>query len=194
MSKKCPPGVICVESMTMSCIIIIIIILCFYLYKLNGTNTVFVEQKYNSIVSTVPTVPTVPTIYNNDILLNPYTPPLRNDYLVNNSNVRGGIPINIPTQGTGTEYRQVGILTDGNDTILPLMGRPLIASRDTWNFYCMNDKNNAIKLPISNRGKSCMKEHGCDNLYDGDTVYIEGYNKVFKVTLYDNDLHRYIPL
>ena len=39
-----------------------------------------------------------------------------------------------------------------------------------------------IKLPVVNRGKSCTGEYGCDNLQNGDTVYVEGYNDAFKAT------------
>ena len=77
--------------------------------------------------------------------------------------------------------------------ILPLMGRPLFTNRDKWNFYTMSDKSNMIKLPITNKGRSCTSEYGCDNLYNGDTVYVEGYNDAFKVTVYDNQIMRYIP-
>tara|TARA_Y100000591_G_C21626454_1_gene590510 strand:- start:192 stop:803 length:612 start_codon:yes stop_codon:yes gene_type:complete len=131
-----------------------------------------------------------------DVLLNPYSPPLRDDRINNqNFNNVNNIPINIPTQSVDTNYRQIGLLTrvNGPETILPLMGRPLFTNRDKWNFYTMNDKNNMIKLPITFKNKSCTSEQGCDNLYDGDTVYVEGYSDIFRVTMYDNNTLRYIP-
>ena len=73
------------------------------------------------------------------------------------------------------------------------MGRPLYTNRDKWQFYTLSDKNNSIKLPLSNKGKSCTSEYGCDNIYNGDTVYVEGYNDAFKITVYDNELPRYVP-
>ena len=107
--------------------------------------------------------------------------------------------INVPTQlpmGLA-EYRQIGILTRlkgsaQDTTILPLMGRPLLTHRDKWNFYTMNDKNNMIKLPMTFKGKSCTNEYGCDNIYNGDTVFVEGYQEAFKATVYDNNVLRYI--
>ena len=57
----------------------------------------------------------------------------------------------------------------------------------------MNDKNSMIKLPISFKNKSCRSQQGCDNVYDGDTVYVEGFNDVFRVTIYDNNVMDYIP-
>ena len=127
--------------------------------------------------------------------MNPYSAPHRDDrvFNFNNGDVRGGIPINVRTQGVDTSYRQIGILTrqNGSEMILPLMGRPLITNRDKWQFYTMNDNN--IKLPIVNKGRSCTNEYGCDNLYNGDSVYVEGLGDAFKVTVYDNAMAKYIP-
>ena len=51
----------------------------------------------------------------NDILMNPYTAPLKDDrYLVTSSDIRGVVPINVRTQGVDTNYRQLGILTRTN--------------------------------------------------------------------------------
>ena len=131
---------------------------------------------------------------NNDILQNPYAAPLKDDRVFNTSNFNK-IPINIKTQSINANYRQIGILTrvNGGDTILPLMGKPLIRNRDKWNFYTMNDKNNMIKLPITFKNKNCSSTNGCDNIYNGDTVYVEGYNDVFKATIYENNVLEYIP-
>ena len=130
-----------------------------------------------------------------DVLLNPYVPPLRDD---RSMDIRGPVvvPINVSTQGVAnTAYRQVGILTriNGPETILPLMGRPLFRNRDKWQFYTISEKSNFIKLPISVKGRSCTNEYGCDNVYNGDTVYVEGYNDAFKVTAYDNSVMQYLP-
>ena len=50
-----------------------------------------------------------------------------------------------------------------------------------------------IKLPVKVRGQSGTSEYGCDNVYNGDTVYVEGYNDAFKVTVYENDTIKYLP-
>ena len=50
-----------------------------------------------------------------------------------------------------------------------------------------------IKLPISKNGKSCTGEYGCDDLFNGDSVYVEGYKDSFNVTMYENSGMRYIP-
>ena len=133
----------------------------------------------------------------NDVLMNPYNAPLKDDRVnpVNNLDPRG-VPINIPTQSVNASYRQVGILTRLNgdgENILPLMGKPLFTNRDKWNYYTMTDKNNMIKLPITHKGRSCTNEYGCDSMYNGDTVYVEGYKDAFKVTIYEMETPRYIP-
>ena len=111
------------------------------------------------------------------------------------------MPINVPTnigfipQAT---YMQVGILSPLHDKnehkILPLMGRPLFTNRDKWQYYSMSDQNNSIRLPIIKNRKSCTDEYGCDMLSDRDHVYVEGYNQMFRVTLYQNNTMRYIPV
>ena len=50
-----------------------------------------------------------------------------------------------------------------------------------------------MKLPVLKNGRSCTNEYGCDVLYNGDTIYVEGYKQAFKVTTYDNDTIKYIP-
>ena len=141
----------------------------------------------------------------NDVLLNPYAPPMRDDSAGMfgrggmggmggmGMGMSGGMPINVRTQGVNASYRQVGILTrqNGSEMILPLMGRPLMANRDKWQFYTMNENN--VKLPIVNKGKSCTGEYGCDNLYNGDSVFVEGIKDAFNVTVYDNAIAQYIP-
>ena len=117
-----------------------------------------------------------------------------------------GIPINVATSSAvNTGYRQTGILTKANQAsngsnanndspvILPLMGRPLFTSRDKWMFYTISDKNNSMKLPIVIKGRNALSEIGVDNVYDGDTVYVQGYNETFRVTLYENSTPQYIP-
>ena len=211
MPKKCPAGIICIENFTFLFFGLLITSILVFMYIKNNNILNKKSCNCNKINCNCDSSIQTQTISNsyenplaayftkqdkNDILLNPYTAPLRDDRIFNNTNYNGPkIPINIPTQSIDTNYRQVGILTreNGAETILPLMGRPLFSNRDKWNFYTMNDKNNMIKLPISFKNKSCTNDQGCDNVYNGDTVYVEGYNDVFKATIYDNNTMQYIP-
>ena len=146
----------------------------------------------------------------NDPLINPYNPPLKDErYFISNFNAGlnpgfngiplGSVPINISTSigAVDTVYRQLGILTpvkgSSKDSILPLMGRPLFTNRDKWNYYTTSNQHNNVKLPLIHKGKSCTNEYGCDRIFSNDIVYIEGVNERYKVTMYDNNVIRYLP-
>lgn len=202
MAKRCPPGAICIENCTLLFMIIALCLL-YMLFTKNsrsqsgGLCSERIHVYSNQPVET-PMMDRFPAAMfeNRDVFSDPYAPPLRDTRVFpKNSSDPRGIPINVQTQGHDSPYRQVGMLSrkDGSETMLPLMGRPLLTNRDKWQFYTMSDSNNSIKLPISQNGKSCTNEYGCDNLYNGDNVYIEGYNDAFEVTLYDNDRPNYIP-
>lgn len=203
-SFKCLPNMFCIRNTTIFFIIILSVIGIYFVYS-NYLKTGVSQQPMPS-ASTPMSMPTsalfmMSSRANSDVLEDPYAPPLRNDSYF------GGIgpmmapppivtmPINVRTQGPpiNTNYRQVGLLTriDGKETILPLMGRPLQKNRDKWQFYTMSDKNNSVKLPISFKKKSCTGEYGCDNIYNGDTVYVEGYKDAFQATIYDNAVMEY---
>lgn len=190
MATRCPPGVICIENITIFMVMIVVCGVALFFHAPSVRERIVINERTHQ-----PNYSNY-SFSNDDILGDPYQAPLRDDRtLPRMGGAVRGIPINMRTQGGNSEYRQVGILTRGNngDTILPLMGRPLITNRDKWNFYTMNDKNNMIKLPVTFKGKSCTNEYGCDNIYNGDTVYVEGYNDTFNATVYDNDVIRYIP-
>ena len=104
------------------------------------------------------------------------------------------VPINVPTQNPyNRHYEQIGILTNSNNEILPLFGKIASSNRSKWNYYTMNNSYNSVKLPITFKNKSCTGEYGCDELMNGDTVYVEGYNSVFEAKIYEKDSLNYIP-
>ena len=214
--NKCPPGVICIGNVTIFSIILVLLAFCVFMtiisHNNNRNNSVNTNDNYHQSLTgvrhhfSVPSISTLPFLSSvssrQNVLLDPHTAPLRDDTvdIRSSTDPRGqppihGIPINVPTQSVDTEYRQVGILTrkNGPEMILPLMGRPLFTNRDKWQFYTMSDRNPNLKLPLSNGGKSCTGEYGCDNLGNGDSVFVEGYNDAFKVTSYENNSMKYIP-
>lgn len=193
MAKKCPPGVFCIENMTLLFGLIVSIIAGYFCLNLNTTYRKEIVIQQDPYIHPRPSS-SFSNVYH-DVLMNPTTPPLRDDRIVREDPRGGGMPINISTTAVDSDYRQVGILTrvGGPEMILPLIGRPLMVARDKWNFYTMKDSNSMIKLPITFKGKSCTNEYGCDNLYNGDNVYVEGYNDMFKVTVYDTKVMKYIP-
>ena len=219
MGRKCPPGVFCVENYTLGVLALIIIGLLIWMWNNNQGGSKNGSRNSLDYISNRLDNLNRSLLGNNNndddlyartdsvwssgdsVLLNPYTAPNRDDRPFTRNRMpaqrgtRLGVPINVRTQGVESDYRQIGILTriTGEETILPLMGRPLIYGRDTWNFYTMSDKNNMVKLPITFKNKNCSGEYGCDNISNGDTVYVEGYNDAFKVTMYENNTMRYIP-
>ena len=73
------------------------------------------------------------------------------------------------------------------------MGRPLFTNRDKWQYYTISNQHNNVKLPISFKGRSALNDYGVDQIFDGDTIYVEGYNEPFRVTVYENDTIKYLP-
>lgn len=209
--KKCPPGVICVENVTLFLLFIIIGILVFFIYAntkqnitVNDSDYITIENKkenQNGLFSGF--LPSWP--YNNlpqDVLLNPYSAPYKDErYLMPKLTVipPNTVPINISTNtgAVDTNYRQMGIITPLNgsskDNILPLMGRPLFTNRDKWQYYTISNQHNNVKLPISFKGRSALNDYGVDQIFSGDTIYVEGYNDAFKTTVYENDTIKYLP-
>jgi hypothetical protein len=197
--KKCPPGVLCIENITLSVLLIILAILGFLIYtntqtnKTSNTENIIIKQQTSEPSSLNALLPSWP--YNNvqDVLLNPYAAPYRDErYLV---------PINISTNvgatPSSTSYRQMGIITPLNgqskDNILPLMGRPLFTNRNKWQYYTISNQHNNVKLPIAFKGRSGLNDYGVDEIFNNDTVYVEGYNEPFRVTVYENDTIKYLP-
>lgn len=125
-----------------------------------------------------------------DELNNPYVPPLKTGYLVP---AVAHAPINIKTHGIDVDFEQVGFLKDGESNILPLMGRNLYNGRDKSQYYTMTNTGAVnTRLPCKVKGRSCTGEYGCDSIYDGDSMFVEGLDKEMQVKLYENATFRYI--
>ena len=197
--KTCIPGLFCIENMTMFLLFLIVITVIYMYYahiikpSLDKTNTPSFTQPILLVNNETKDIPAtlIPKSTRNDPLESLYTPPLKTERT-------GLLPINVPTRGPELNYSQMGILTRENghdDMILPLMGRRSSNGRDKYQYYTMSNSAGNIntKLPVSLKGKSCSSEYGCDEIYSGDSVYVEGYNDTFRATIYENNLFRYIP-
>ena len=185
MGKKCIPGVLCIENMTLFLLFFILVVL-LYLYYTT------IKQQQQVLPQQQPQVIVLGGMNNlppqNDSLMQPSM----NVAIPNNAIPNNAIPVNIESRGRPSAYTQVGILTREKDLILPLMGRKL--TRDKMQYYTISNTGNMnTKLPISKNGKSCTGEYGCDEVFDGDTVFVEGYADTFKATIYENSRFNYIP-
>jgi hypothetical protein len=194
MGKKCIPGVICIENMTLFLLFFILVVLLYLYYNTlkNPAKVVVINntsgQKDLGGIFEQP--------QNNSLLMQPAMPSVGIPAVGIPAIGMPGIPVNVESRGPSPSYTQVGILTrgSGGDLILPLMGRRLSSGRDKMQYYTVSNTGNMnTKLPISKNGKSCTGEYGCDEVYDGDTVFVEGYSDTFRATIYENSRFNYIP-
>jgi hypothetical protein len=225
MPKKCIPGVVCVENMTLFLLLIIILLLCFLWFQTQSSSLGKKDQNLSNSIKMIERPeeasiniihdggrdirgdPTRCSGYRGDPLSNAYVPPIHCDggslmQMPPMMNVASsaGVPINIRTQSYNSSYSQVGILTrkqSGQSEILPLMGRRTITSRDKWQYYTISGGgaggNLQTKLPIRVKGKNCSDEYGCGEIYNGEEVYVEGFQELFQATMYESGLFSYIP-
>lgn len=197
--KTCIPGLFCIENVSFFLLFLLLLIV-IYLYYVNLTSQSSKKSFQEKVVQPVIVMAPPLAQYNTSLLPQPSNP-LTSDFAPPLKNMQPtyskGIPINMKTRGMEQEYNQVGILTrnSGKEEILPLMGRKAVSARDKFQYYTMTNTAGNIntKLPVSVNGKSCTSEIGCDEIHNGDTVYVEGYNNTFKATIYENSLYRYIP-
>ena len=169
MVKNCPPGVLCIDNLSGFILLFIFIVVLVYLKNNNQVKK---------------------QVYRDDTYIQTHVvqPHVVQPRVVN-------VPVNVPTQQVlyNRHYEQIGILTNMNKEILPLFGKIASSNRSKWNYYTMNNSYNAVKLPITFKNKSCTGEYGCDELMNGDTVYVEGYNSVFEAKMYEKNTLNYIP-
>ena len=206
--KKCPSGTLCIENYTLLFILFLlgIVIYCmmyynkipdtlniedYYLHNHNNLPPHLHNRKvlndhlmFNVSSGSVNTSgydmlrplanPRVSVSSNpKDTLLNPYAPPVH---------------VNQPHA-----YKQIGYLKNESmgHQMFPIFAKPQHIRRDKWYYYTIYDN---IKLPIYSRGRKCSSEHGCDSLYNGDTVTLENLPGKFIVTTYDNESLVYDPM
>jgi hypothetical protein len=176
MGKKCIPGVFCIENMTLFLLVFILIVLLYLYHATLSPKVVIMSKDLGESTS--------------NHLANA-THPLANAPLANAP--QNAMAVNIPSRGPSPAFTQIGILTKSEENlILPLMGRRL--QRDKYQYYTFSNTGTInTKLPVSKNGKSCTGEYGCDELYDGDSVYVEGYKDTFRATIYENSTFNYIP-
>jgi hypothetical protein len=184
MAKKCIPGFFCIEKTTLVFLFIVLLAAIAYLIyqQHNSSNIILVQPPAN------PTTLLVRGDHDD------MSPPVNKTLLAPNQlspPIRTGVSAGYPR-----DYRQAGILTkqrQGNDggepLILPLYGRRVRS--DKLQYYTIAE--GGAKLPVSRNGRSCTGEYGCDEVSNGDTVYVEGYGDIFKATIYESGQYSYDP-
>jgi hypothetical protein len=96
----------------------------------------------------------------------------------------------ISTRKTGGEYTQTGVLVSGSGAdsstmILPFFGRQI--DRSKFQYYALSNTGAVnTKLPVRIANRRCTAELGCDEIFNGDRVFVEGYGDMFTATIYDS--------
>jgi len=190
--------VFCIENMTLFLLFFILIVL---VYIYHQSPKIVVISKDLGETQRAPT---------NLVSSMNLVPPMNLGPPMNSSSMNLVPPMNLPpmnlssvpsmhlvpqeSRGPSPGFSQIGILTKpAENLILPLMGRRLNSGRDKYQYYTFSNTGNMnTKLPISKSGKSCTGEYGCDEIYNGDTVFVEGYADTFKATIYENMAFQYM--
>ena len=101
------------------------------------------------------------------------------------------VAVNIRTRGPEVSYQQVGyVYRDETDPAynpdesnrMPLYGRPDYAGADKWEYYVI-PKGETVKIELSNN-----KE-----IFDADTVSVQGFAGSWIARIYENKMLKYIP-
>lgn len=165
-----PKKYICIEQYMILCIAMIFFIL-IYVTHINYKEKIIETTKYIERQDVLkPKYQYSYSNIENDVLLNPYAPPLNNSFI--------------------KEYKQVGYLKDKDtNKLLPLFGKENNSRRDKWNYYTINDN---IKIDILNNNKNCLDPNGCDTIYTGDNVTTSNENS-YEASIYKNNTFVYQP-
>ncbi len=181
MAKKCIPGFFCIEKTTLVLLFVVLIGAIGYLIYQQHTDKQIIVVQPPALTTVLTGGQDLSPPVNKTLVAPTLLPPP----------MRTGAAAGYPR-----DYRQAGILTkqrQGNDggepLILPLYGRRVRS--DKLQYYTMAE--GGAKLPVSRNGRSCTGEYGCDEIANGETMYVEGYGDVFKATIYESGQYSYDP-
>jgi hypothetical protein len=182
----CPPGVFCLSTGLILCIILFICI-----------GAALVMKSPPTIIMQQPSQPQIVTntSVQSDGRFNQAPQPLRDWMSQPEFPPRGGLtsmPVNIPTQGLPESFQSTGIIKVG-EQILPLYGRRTAGSNDRWNYYTRTDTFNPVPIPLRIKRRNCMDDVGCPELMSGEHITVDALNKEGQVEIYRFDGPKYIP-
>jgi len=192
MPRQCPPNTFCFSNEFMMVIIGILLVI----IAIGFTFRLPMQQQQPIIIKTGSGLAPMPTTQVVDSRFTRAPQPLRDWMEAPEMPPRGGIatiPINIPTQGLPESFQMTGnINVDGK--MLPLYGRrTMMGSSDRWNYYTRTDTFNPVPIPLRYKGRDCMDDIGCHELYSGEHVTLDGTGENGKVRLFRYDGPKYIP-
>jgi hypothetical protein len=193
MPRTCPPNTFCFSTEFMMIIIGILSILLVIAYVSRG-HTYYQQQPPPVIIRNESASVRVPSVITTEQARAPQ--PLRDWMNGPEFPPRGGIasiPINIPTQGLPEAFQSIGNL-NADGKMLPLYGRRTgRGSYDRWNYYTRTDTFNPVPIPLRSKGRDCMDDIGCQEIFSGDTVTLDGTGESGQVRIFRYDGPKYVP-
>jgi hypothetical protein len=215
MAKVCPVGFFCFNTQTILLIFIFITLVTIYVIFISNN---YLEKGFKKVIKKVkrenfsngyslfkdknrhPAMsfisdPMFLVDKDHQRIVDPLEPPERAyPYRL----TRYGLPVNIPTRGYSADFQQVGVLKqkgqeDNEKMILPLFGAPTWNGSKQWRYYTSTDDYQSVKLSVHQKHRNCMDDMGCDELYDGSEVKVDGLKSDFIVSIYHLDTPKYLP-
>ena len=215
--KRCPPGVFCIENVTLYVICVVLIASLWFLYfyknspvkqsidlNSNYNNSMFsnlYSHHHNNLPPHIHNRHEHPMFNMSSQAIIPESGyntlrPIAKPGISYNEDPKDTLmnPYSPPLQTNQPHtYRQIGYLKNQNygNKMFPIFAKPQHVRRDKWYYYTIYDN---IKLPIYYKNRKCSSTHGCDSLMNGDTVKLENIQDEFIVTTYDNESLVYDPV
>lgn len=214
-APKCPPGFLCVTPgwstlitalLVVGCGIVLYLILQIHTSRVQNTMTSLLEKNNASVQQELSNMRDAQQAARLSVAAQIHTQtqppqnPMQNPFFPPERMPHNPQLLSIATrQATAQQsaFQQVGILqqggTPGQGQVLPLFGRPVDSARGKWTYYTQTGDYTPIKIPLSNQNRPCDSEHGCDELYDRDSVKIAQFQDEFQVTMYESSFPKYNP-
>ena len=107
-------------------------------------------------------------------------------------------PFYYPTRGVPQSYQQYGVLIGeerrhrGEQTILPLIGRQTHPGSSRYHYYTSTNGYHPMKLPVVHKKRTCNDSTGCEEIFGGNIVSVNGYDYDFKADIYPSPDLQYI--
>ena len=107
-------------------------------------------------------------------------------------------PFYYPTRGVPQSYQQYGVLIGeerrhrGEQTILPLIGRQTHRGSSRYHYYTSTNGYHPMKLPVVHKKRTCNDSTGCEEIFGGNIVSVNGYDYDFKADIYPSPDLQYI--
>ncbi len=206
MRSVCPPGVFCMSSgliagISLAAVAVIAVVV--------SIPSLFEKPRQQDVGHTIAPPAVIQEIVHmqpapTEVVVAPFPggfvppPPERDVGIMARPALTMALPA-MATSGLPSPFQQVGVMRkedddpSHDDIMAPLFGRLLQSNRSRWNYYTIAP--GAGTLPVRIRNRECMDHtSGCDELYDGDTVTVDGLkNGVYKVMMYKASMPQYDP-